>query len=250
MIRVLLVDDEALARQALTLELSAAPDLEIVGECQNGVEAVQKVQELGPDLMFLDIQMPRLDGFDVLELLGDRAPLTVFVTAHDEYALRAFEAQAVDYLLKPVSAERLARCMERVRVELRAHQASTPPPPVVARLVENHQANQAPLARILVRLGTEVFVVPTVEISHIEAEDDCVRIHAAGRSYLKSERLNRLETLLDPRQFCRIHRSCLINVQFLKKIEPYSRDVHLAKLTGGETLPVSRAGFARLKGML
>jgi len=245
-IRALIVDDEKPARQALKNELQKFPEVEVVGECGDGFAAVKAVQELTPDLLFLDIQMPRLDGFDVLELLGAAAPAVVFVTAHDEYALRAFEARALDYLLKPVRGERLKQALERIRQALK-HSTAT----ARSALLEDHRRRQAPLQRILVRLGTEVHVVATAEISLFEAEDDYVRIHAPGnRTFLKSERLNRLEELLDPRQFCRIHRSYILNVNFLAKIEPWSRDRRIAKLTDGRILPISREGYARLKELL
>ena len=244
-IRALVVDDEELARQALKIELQAFPEIEICGECANGFEAVKAVTELQPDLLFLDIQMPKLDGFDTLELLGDKAPAVVFVTAHDEYALKAFEARALDYLLKPARAERLRPCLERVKKMISEKRLE----PHDELLLE-HRKNQAPLTRILVRIGPEVHIVPVREIGYIEAQDDYIKLYAAGKSYLKSERMNRIEGLLDGRQFCRIHRSYILNIDYLKKIEPYTRDSFVAKLKTGETLPVSRPGYARLKELL
>ncbi len=245
-LRCLIVDDEELCRSSLRLELEAIPGIEIIGECANGIEAVRAVQELEPDLMFLDIQMPRLDGFDLLELLGPQAPGIVFVTAHDEYALRAFEAQALDYLLKPARAERLKRAVEkfieqRGRPERQKKQQE---------MLAWHRERTGPRQRILVRLGHEVHVIPVSETIRIEAEDDYVRIHTASRTFLKSERLNQLEKELDPSTFCRIHRSHLLNISFLRRIEPYSKESFKAILANGDSLPISRSGLARLKNFL
>jgi len=242
-LRCLIVDDEELCRSSLRLELETIPGIEIIGECANGIEAVRAVQELDPDLMFLDIQMPRLDGFDLLELLGDQAPGIVFVTAHDEYALRAFEARALDYLLKPARAGRIKKALERfVEQRGRPEQQSRQ-----QELLAWHRGQHKPLQRILVRLGSEVHVIPAVEIVRIQAQDDYVRIYTKERSYLKTERINRLEENLDSSTFCRIHRSHLLNISFLRKIEPYSKESYKVILLNGESLPVSRAGLARLK---
>jgi two-component system LytT family response regulator len=244
-IRAIIADDEAPARAALKEELAHFPEVEIVAEAENGFTVIKAVHELKPDLLFLDIQMPRLNGFDVIELLGDEAPAVVFVTAYDEYALRAFEAKAIDYLLKPVRGERLAASLEKVK-QILGH------PDAVSQqhLVADQRDREAPLSRILVRIGAEVHLIPVKTISHFEAQDDYVRIHAAGKSFLKSERLNRLEQLLDQRQFCRIHRSFILNIEFLSKIEPWSKESRIAKLKTGLTLPISRDGYARLKSLL
>ncbi len=244
-IRALLVDDEPLARQALRQELAAFSGVEVVAEAGNGYDAVKAVLEHRPDLLFLDIQMPRLDGFDVVELLGGEAPVVVFVTAYDEHALRAFAAGALDYLVKPAGRERLAACLEKARRLL-----GRPDREAQQRAVAERRDREAPLTRILVRQGVDVLLLPVGDISHIEAEDDYVRIHAGGRSFLKSERLSRLEKLLDQRQFCRVHRSFLLNLDFLARIEPWSKESRIAKLTGGATLPVSRDGYARLRRRL
>jgi len=245
-IRVIIADDEELSRKALKNELAQLPGIEIIGECENGFFTVKEVMETRPDLLFLDIQMPRLDGFDVLELLGAEAPAVVFVTAFDEYAVRAFEARAVDYLLKPVRAERLKKAIAQVRRMTTGSGLNQSQ----QHLLDDHREKQIPIIRILVRTGTDVQVIPVAEISHFQAEDDYVRIHTQGRSWLKSERMNRLEQLLDPRLFCRIHRSFIINIQFLKAIEPYSKESRVVKLNSGEVLPVSREGYTRLKALL
>lgn len=245
-IRVLVVDDEELARKALKVELQGFPGLEICAECENGFEAVKSIMEKRPDLVFLDIQMPKLDGFDVLELLGEESPSVIFVTAYDQYALRAFEARAVDYLLKPVRTERLAQALERVRLLLGKKEEDS----LRRELLKEHQDGQRPLNRILVRTGTDIAVIPVSGITHIEAQDDYIRIYSEGKSWLKSERLSRAEELLDQRQFCRVHRSHIINLHFLKAIEPYSKESKVVKLADGTVIPVSRDGYQRLKELL
>jgi two-component system LytT family response regulator len=244
-IRAIIVDDEALARASLREALDQFEDIEIVKECANGFEAIREVQQSKPDLIFLDIQMPRLDGFDVVELLGKEAPFIVFVTAYDEYALRAFEADALDYLLKPVTAERLGKSIRRLREKLRAV-----PPPGMEQFIEHHLARSAPLTRILIRDGTDVHIIPVEDVIYCEAQEDYVRIYTENRSYLKLERMSNLEKTLDPRNFCRIHRSYLLNIDYLAKIEPYSKDSRIAKLKDGKALPISRSGYNRLMELL
>ena len=244
-IRSLVVDDEPLARKALRDIVSKCDDIEIVGECSNGFEVVKQVGEKKPDLIFLDIQMPKLDGFDVVELLGDESPFIIFVTAYDEYALRAFETHALDYLMKPVRLERLEQALERVREQMRSKI-----PQKAGVFVQSHRNQLFPLSRILVRYGSDVFIIPVEDITHVKAEDDYVRIFTSERSYLKQERMNRLEQLLDSRSFCRIHRSFILNLNYLSKIEPFSKDSKVAILKNKESLPISRSGYDRLMKLL
>ncbi|TVZ41669.1 LytTR family two component transcriptional regulator [Alteromonadaceae bacterium 2753L.S.0a.02] len=241
--KVILVDDEPHARQALKHLLSSYEEINLVAECENGLIAVKAVHELQPEVIFLDIQMPKLDGFDVLELLGNAAPLIVFVTAHDEYAIQAFENNALDYLLKPVSKERLASTIERITSRL-----SAPADPLLKTrsLVENHQQTLAPINRILVRDKGDVFVVATSDVIAIEAADDYVVIHTPESKLVKQERLGNLEKLLDPRLFCRIHRSSIINLDYLAGIETEGKDTRFANLKNGLQLVISRSGYAKL----
>jgi two-component system LytT family response regulator len=240
-IRSLIVDDEALARQALKDIISPLDDIEIVGECSNGFEVVKEVEEKKPDLIFLDIQMPKLDGFDVVELLGEGSPFVIFVTAYDEYAIRAFETHALDYLMKPVRAERLQQALDRVRERMKLKIPQT-----TNLFIQAHKNQFIPISRILVRYGLEVFIIPVEEITHIQAEDDYVRIFTFEKSYLKQERMNRLEQTLDPRTFCRIHRSYILNINYLSKIEPHSKDTKVAILKNKTSLPISRSGYDQL----
>ncbi len=239
-----IVDDEELARAVLREYISEHPDVEIVAECSNGFDAVKAISERKPDMIFLDIQMPKLDGFEVLELI-EQAPAIIFVTAYDQYALRAFEVHAVDYLLKPVSAERLAAALDRARARLnnREHTDYTD-------LISEARKRSRPLERVLIRDGARVYVIPVAKIDYIEAQDDYLCFKSAGKSYLKQETLAELEKLLDQERFIRIHRSYILNIERLVKLELHAKDSRVAILTDGSTLPVSRSGYARLKPLL
>jgi two-component system LytT family response regulator len=242
--RVLIVDDEHLARAVLREHLGAHADVEIVGECANGFEAVKAIAELCPDLVFLDIQMPRLDGFEVVELAG-AGPHYVFVTAYDQFALRAFEVHALDYLLKPFGAERLAQALVHARARLGAPREQ----PMQALVAEARQRRQ-PLDRILIRDGARVQVVPAAQVDYIEAEDDYVAVVAGGRRWLKSQRLAELEEQLDPRSFLRVHRSYIVNLAAIARIEPAGRDGHCALLKDGARIPISRSGYQKVRELL
>lgn len=245
--KVLLVDDEPHANDALVHLLSNVEDLDIVAVCDNGLQAVKDIHDKQPDAVFLDIQMPKLDGFDVLELLGDDAPLVVFVTAYDEYAIQAFEHNALDYLLKPVSAERLTKTLERVRQRLAMTEAEYLPRQQEA-LAQARQAQ--PVSRVLIRDKGDVFVIPVADIIAIEAADDYVVVCTAERNYIKQERLGQLESQLDPQLFCRIHRSTLINLDYLEGIETEGKDSRLANLKNGRQYAVSRSGYTKLVARL
>ncbi len=240
--RVIIVDDEDLARAIIREHLAGHPDVEVVAECSNGFEAVKAVSECRPDLIFLDIQMPKLSGFEVLELI-EPGPAIIFVTAYDQYALRAFEVHAADYLLKPVSAERLAQALERVRTA----QGERAPVAEIVRDVQNHNK---PLERILIRDGSKVHVIPAEKIDYFEAQDDYVCIKTGGKEHLKQETLANLEGLLDQGRFIRIHRSYILNIERLARLELYAKDSRIAILQDGTRLPVSRSGYARLKPLL
>jgi two-component system LytT family response regulator len=240
--RVIIVDDEHLARALLREYLAADPDIEIVAECANGFEAVKAIGELRPDLVFLDIQMPRLDGFEVVELAGARTRY-VFVTAYDQFALKAFEVRAIDYLLKPFSRERLAQALASAR--------SRPVPPAqVEALAQEAARRHGPLERILIRDGARVHVVPAASIDWIEAQDDYVSISAGGRTYLKNGRMAELEQGLDPALFLRVHRSYIVNVGAIERIEAPTRDSWCAVLKGGKRVPVSRSGYQKVKDLI
>jgi len=242
-IRTVIVDDEELARQMLREFLSQHNEIEIVAECANGFEAVKAVTELKPDLLFLDIQMPKLDGFEVLELIGTEMAI-VFVTAYDEYALRAFEIHAVDYLLKPFGAERFGTALQRVKQRL----GGKLPPATELSSSARPPAQYA--ERIVVRDGTRVHIIPAAKLEYAQAQDDYVGLNAEGKTHLKQQTISSLESVLDPNQFVRIHRSYIVNLEKVTKIEPYSKDDHVVVLANGTQLPVSRSGYTRLQGLL
>lgn len=246
-IRVVTVDDEDLARQVLREFLSAHPEIEIAGECANGFEAVKAVAEVKPDLVFLDIQMPKLDGFEVLELIGKDAAV-VFVTAYDTYAIRAFEVHAVDYLLKPIAKERFEAALERAKERLSGKAPAKAP--AAMELAAAARPPSEYLERIPVREGTRVFIIPVSKLDYVEAQDDYVALAAEGKKHLKQQTISQLEESLDPSRFLRIHRSYIVNLERVVKVEPYSKDSHVAVLTNGAQIPVSRAGYARLRAFL
>jgi two-component system LytT family response regulator len=246
-LRAVIVDDEPLARSLLREYLAEHPDVEVVAECANGIEAVKAVAELTPDLLFLDIQMPRLDGFEVLELLGRDQPV-VFITAYDQYALRAFEVHAVDYLLKPYSAERFQDAIERVRERLRARATALPAP--IEAIVRDAKPKSGHTERVLIRDGAHVHVLPVDTIDYVEAQDDYVAFKSEGKQYLKDQTLASAEATLDPARFVRIHRSFILNIDRIAKVELYAKDSRMAILRDGTRLPVSRAGYARLSELL
>jgi two-component system LytT family response regulator len=242
-IRALLVDDEDLARHVLRDLLQSHPEVEIAGECANGFDAVKAVAEHRPDLIFLDVQMPKLTGFDVLELIGTDIPV-IFVTAYDQHAMRAFEVHAVDYLLKPVGRERfeaaLIRAKDRVAVKK----------PIPAELAATARPPQQFLERVVIRDGTRVTLIPVTKLDYVEAQDDYVALASQGTKHLKQQTIASVEAALDPARFVRIHRSYIVNFERVARIEPYGKDSRLAILTDGTRLPVSRAGYARLKSLL
>jgi two-component system LytT family response regulator len=243
-LRVVIVDDEPLARAVVREYIGAHPGIEIVAECGNGFEAVKAVSELTPDLVFLDVQMPKLSGFEVLELIGRQVPV-VFTTAYDQYALRAFDVHAIDYLLKPFSEQRFAEALARARERLAARDVT----PVDA-FVSETRAKQTPLERVLIRDGSQVHVLPVDKIDYVEAQDDYVSFRSDGKSYLKDQTLGVTEGLLDPARFVRIHRSYLLNIDRIARVELYAKDSRIAILRDGTKLPVSRAGYARLAKLL
>lgn len=243
----IIVDDEPHAREALAAALKKHAEVELLACCINGLEAVKAVNELKPQLMFLDIQMPKLDGFDVLELLGSATPMVVFVTAFDEYAVKAFEANAVDYLLKPLDPERLQQTMSKVREKLLSTQD---PDKGLESIVHGPLRQEESQRRILVRDGSDVHVIPVDSVLYMESADDYVAIHTADTTHIKLDRLNKLEQRLSPRQFCRIHRSYLLNINYLAKIEQETKDSRIAILTNGKELPISRSGYSLLKALL
>ena len=241
-LKVLVVDDEPLARAVVVEYLASCDGVELAGECANGYEAVKAVSEAMPDVLVLDVQMPKLSGFDVLELIG-AGPAVIFATAHDEYALKAFEIHAVDYLMKPFSQTRLAEAIERARQRLRSAELS--PADGLREALRTVR-----IERILVRAAGRVYIVPVDTLDYAQAQDDYVLLHAQGRNLLKEQAISSLESQLDPARFVRIHRSWLLNLARLTRVEVEARDRRVAVLHDGTRLPISRAGHLRLRDAL
>ncbi|MBN2725388.1 MAG: response regulator transcription factor [Deltaproteobacteria bacterium] len=242
-LKTLIIDDEELARESLKELLENFEEIEIVGMGSNGFDAVRMVQSSPVDIVFLDIQMPKLDGFDVVSLLGDNTPVIVFVTAYDEFALRAFEVHAVDYILKPVEEERLRECVTKIASDISGGKH-----PDYRNVLESRYTEK--LDRIVIRDGATVNIVPVDEISHIEAQDDYVLIVTRNGSYLKNDTVSNLADVLPARDFVRIHRSFILNINYLVRIEPMTRDSKIAVLKDGTELSVSKTGYSKLIRLL
>jgi two-component system LytT family response regulator len=243
-IRTIIVDDEEPARLILREFLSAHEEIKIIAECSNGFDAVKSITESKPDLVILDIQMPKLNGFEVLELV-DQPPSIIFATAYNQYAVKAFEVHAVDYLLKPFSKERLTEALEHAKKQIKKN-ISIP----IQDIASAAGMKPSPLERILVKDGSKVHVIPVDKIDYIEAQDDYVAIKVEGKSNLKQQRMSELEKLLDPTKFVRVHRSYIVNLERIARIELYAKDSRMAILKDGTKLLISRAGYDKLKGFL
>jgi two-component system LytT family response regulator len=239
----LIVDDEELARHVLRELLQTHPEIHILTECSNGFEAVKAAAEHKPDLIFLDVQMPKLTGFDVLELI-ETPVAVIFVTAYDQYAMQAFEVHAVDYLLKPIGRERFEAALERAKDRV----GEKLPSP--AQLAAAARPPRQFLDRLVVKDGTRVTLIPVSKLDYVEAQDDYVALASQGKKHLKQQTIASVEAGLDPACFVRVHRSYIVNFERVVRIEPYGKDSRLAILADGTRLPVSRTGYARLKSLL
>jgi two-component system, LytTR family, response regulator len=248
-IRAVIVDDEELARHLLREYLRDSGAVEVAAECSNGFEAVKAIAEHKPDLVFLDVQMPKLDGFEVLELI-DPSIAVIFVTAYDQYAMRAFDANAVDYLLKPFSSDRFRKALDRVRQRLGSAVPASGNKISAAELSAAARPPEQKLERIVVKDGTKVHIIPMDKLDYVEAQDDYIALRSEKKNYLKQQTISSIEAQLDPRKFVRIHRSYIVNLERIARIEPYTKDSRVAVLTDGTQLPVSRSGHVKLKAML
>jgi two-component system LytT family response regulator len=242
-IGALIVDDEDLARHVVRELLQAHPEIEVLAECANGFEAAKAFAEHKPDLIFLDVQMPKLTGFDVLELIGTDVSV-IFTTAYDQYAMRAFEVHAVDYLLKPIGRDRFEAALERAKSRIGEKM------PAAQELAAAARPPQQFLERLVVKDGTKVTLIPVGKLDYAEAQDDYVALASQGKKHLKQQTIASLEACLNPDSFVRIHRSYIVNLERVVRIEPYGKESRLAILTDGRRLPVSRAGYARLQALL
>lgn len=243
MIKVVLIDDEPLARTIVSEYLRSYSDMEIVQECNDGFEGVKAIAQHKPDLIFLDIQMPKINGFEMLELI-DAPPSVIFTTAFDEYAIKAFEAHAIDYLLKPFSKERFDKALQKWLSQKQNDNKSKPAlPPDEVRQPEERN-------RIVVREGGNIRIIPVNEIQYIEAYDDYVKIFTQKEMFLKKKTMSFYEQVLDPSQFVRVHRSYLISLLQLTRIEPLEKDTHVALLKTGTRIPLSKTGYGKLNIIL
>lgn len=238
MIRTIIIDDEPLAAGIVREFLAEFPQFEIVDQCEDGFQAMKSIQKHQPDLLFLDVQMPKITGFELLELL-DEPPAVIFTTAFDQYALKAFDAQAVDYLLKPFSQDRFRQAIERF--------LSTQEKEIDTSGIQDMAEKSN---RLVVRVKNEIKIIPVSEVMYFEAQDDYIAIHTESGQFLKKMTMKSLEESLTPDQFARIHRSYMLNLNQITRIEPYERDSYLVFLKNGEKLPVSKTGYARLRQVL
>lgn len=240
---MILIDDEPLARQLVRAFLKDYKEIEVIAECGDGFEGFKAIQDNKPDLIFLDIQMPKLNGFEMLELL-DSAPAVIFTTAFDEYALKAFEAHAIDYLLKPITRERFDKAMQKWLAQAGNHQETKVDELLQSNIYDGYQH------RIVVKDNGLIRIIGEQDIHYIEANDDYIKIVTKDGSYLKKSTLGHVEQSLDPQQFVRVHRSYLVPVSQLLRIEPYEKESHIALLKCGAKVTVSKSGMAKLKTLL
>ncbi len=242
MIKTILIDDEPLARSMVKEYLQPHTEIDIVAECNDGFEGVKAIGQHKPDLIFLDIQMPKINGFEMLELL-ENPPAVIFTTAFDEYAIKAFEAHAIDYLLKPFSKERFDKALQKW---MSSRVADTKNTSALIETIAPPEERQ----RIVVKKGANIVIVPVHAVYYIEAFDDYVKIHTKEGFYLKKKTMSHYEQTLDAASFVRVHRSYLLNVQELTKIEPLEKDNHVALLKNGTRIPLSQSGYTKLKSVL
>jgi len=244
MSKIITIDDEPLARSIVKEYLQKYPELEVVQECNDGFEGFKAIQQYQPDLIFLDIQMPKINGFEMLELL-DQSPPVIFTTAFDEYAIKAFESHAVDYLLKPFSKERFDKAIAKWQQSGK-------------RSIEKEQlgnllgasSSPAEQQRVVVKMAGKIRIIPVDDILYLEAADDYVKIHTREGAFLKNKTMSYFESVLDGSQFVRTHRSFMVNVVEITRIDPYEKENHLALLKSGAQIPVSKTGYAKLKSVL
>lgn len=246
-IKTILIDDEPLARNLVRNYLQAYPEIEIVAECGDGFEALKTIQQLNPDLLFLDIQMPKLEGFELLEVLQQK-PEIIFATAYDQFAIRAFEMNAVDYLLKPFSRERFDAAVKKAIERCKQGKTSSTDP--LNRLKEHLDSSPGTIERVVTRLGSKVTVIPIDRIWYIEAQDDYVMIYSELGNHLKEKTMKYFEQHLPSSTFIRIHRSSIINLTQIAAVDQYTKDTHLVTLKCGAKLRASEEGYKRLRAVL
>ena len=239
--KIIIIDDEPLARSIVKEYLQSYPDAEVVAECNDGFEGMKAILHHEPDLIFLDIQMPKINGFEMLELV-ENPPYVIFTTAFEEYAIKAFETHAADYLLKPFSKERFDKAMQKLLQQKAAHQETR-------QVLETAARSPLQSNRIVVKDGGKIKIIPVANIQYLEAADDYVKIYTSDFSFLKKKTMQYFEQSLQP-HFIRVHRSYIINTQLITRIDTHEKDSHMVLLTTGAKLPVSKAGYIKLKEVL
>jgi two-component system, LytTR family, response regulator len=248
-IKAIIIDDEPLARLIVQEYLATYPEIRVLQECSDGFEGIKAIQQHRPDLIFLDIQMPKINGFEMLELV-EEPPAVIFTTAFDEYAIKAFESHAVDYLLKPFNKERFDKAVRKWMDHRSTTPAATNATPAQEELLETAAQSPAQQQRIVVKTGGKIKIIPLEDIHYLEAADDYVKIHTHNGAFLKNRTMSYFEKALDGAQFVRTHRSYILNVQQVTRIDPYEKDSHLCILQSGAQVPVSKAGYVKLKTVL
>jgi len=239
--KIIIIDDEPLARSIVKEYLQSGDKAELIAECNDGFEGIKAIQQYQPDLVFLDIQMPKINGFEMLELV-ENPPAVIFTTAFDEFAIKAFEINAVDYLLKPFSKERFDKAIQKYQQHQNAQQ--------IQKVIETAAGSPSQQNRVVVKEGSKIKIIPVNQIHYLEAADDYVKIVTADGAYLKKRTMNFFEQSLSAYHFVRVHRSYLVNTQLITRIDSYEKDSHLLLLTTGAKLPVSKAGYGKLKEVL
>jgi two-component system LytT family response regulator len=242
--KVIIIDDEPLARSIVVEYLQNFPDLTVAQVCSNGFEGVKAIQQYKPDLLILDIQMPKINGFEMLELI-DNPPAVIFATAFDEYAIKAFEAHAVDYLLKPFTQERFEKAIKKWKDQKNQTSEKN-----TKDLLDEVSLTAPQSQRIVIKDGSKIKIIPIQDVYYLEAADDFVKVFTKEGYFLKNKTMSHFEQVLDPSQFVRSHRSYIINLQQITRIDPYEKDSHVAVLRSGAKVPVSRTGYPKLRSIL
>jgi len=245
-LNIVIIDDEAPARAVIKNYLKEYEHISIKAECENGFEGIKAIQEFKPDIIFLDIQMPKITGFEMLELLQEK-PVIIFSTAYDQYALKAFEVSASDYLLKPYSRERFNEAMNRALTLTNDKSANDK---IVNRILNHQDENIEYLERIVVKTGSKISIIPVRKLYWLEAQDDYVMLHSKDGNFLKQKTMRYFESHLDPKEFVRAHRSYIVRISIIKQIELFGKESYRLILSNGQSLPVSRTGHTKLKAIL
>ncbi|MBM4171166.1 MAG: response regulator [Ignavibacteria bacterium] len=242
-IKTIIIDDEKLARDVVKSYLRKNSEIDLVGECSDGFDAVKKINDLKPDLIFLDIQMPKITGFEMLELI-ENPPIIIFTTAFDQYALKAFEVNATDYLLKPFTQERFNEALSKAIMLISEKSTSTKK---IASLVKHVESKKEPLERVVVKMNQKISVIPIDDIHYLESQDDYVMIYSSKGNFLKQKTMKFFEEHLNPIQFIRVHRSYIVKIDQIKQIELLEKESYKITLIKGNQLPVSKTGYQKLK---